>query len=149
MLSAVRIIGKWKVTKGAQLLAKCKTLAEQKNLSVKFTGKLSKNEWTTLAKNYNIFINTTNFDNTPVSVIEAMALGLPVISTNVGGLSYLIDDQKDGLLVPKNDSDAFVKAINRLIEHPELAQQLSIAARKKVGKFDWEVVKEKWHDVLQ
>ncbi|HIB37486.1 glycosyltransferase family 4 protein [Mesonia sp.] len=130
-------------------LAKCKTLAKQKNLSVEFTGKLSKEEWTTLAKEYNIFINTTNFDNTPVSVIEAMALGLPVISTNVGGLPYLIDDQKDGLLVPKNDSEASIKAINQLIEHPELAQQLSINAREKVEKFDWEVVKEKWHEVLQ
>ena len=78
-----------------------------------------------------------------------MALGLPVISTNVGGLPYLIDAEEDGLLVPKNDSDAFVNAIDRLIAQPEFAQQLSIAARKKVEQFDWEVVKQKWDAVLQ
>ncbi|KAA6329422.1 hypothetical protein EZS27_021771 [termite gut metagenome] len=53
--------------------------------SVTFTGKLTKQAWIKLSEQYNIFINTTDVDNTPVSVIEAMALGLPVISTNVGG----------------------------------------------------------------
>ena len=130
-------------------LAKCKALAETKSVPVKFTGKLAKEEWVTLAEEYNIFINTTNFDNTPVSVIEAMALGLPVISTNVGGLPYLIDAEKDGVLVPKNNSDTFVNAIDRLIAQPEFAQQLSVAARKKVEQFDWEVVKQKWDAVLQ
>ena len=130
-------------------LAKCKALAEAKSVPVKFTGKLAKEEWVTLAEEYNIFINTTNFDNTPVSVIEAMALGLPVISTNVGGLPYLIDAEKDGVLVPKNNSDTFVNAIDRLIAQPEFAQQLSVAARKKVEQFDWEVVKQKWDAVLQ
>ena len=130
-------------------LAKCKALAEAKNLPVKFTGKLTKEEWVTLAEDYNIFMNTTNFDNTPVSVIEAMALGLPVVSTNVGGLPYLIDAEKDGVLVPKNDSDAFVNAIDRLIAQPEFAKKLSVAARKKVEQFDWEVVKQKWDAVLQ
>ena len=64
-----------------------------------FTGKLSKQEWRDLSKDYNVFINTTNFDNTPVSVIEAMALGIPVVSTNVGGLPFLITDKVDGVLV--------------------------------------------------
>ena len=130
-------------------LAKCKALADEKNLPVKFTGKLTKEEWIQLSNDYNIFINTTDFDNTPVSVIEAMALGLPVISTNVGGLPYLIEDQKDGVLVPKNNSQAFVKTIEHFLQNPEFAQQLSVAARKKVEKFDWQVVKQKWDAVLQ
>ena len=57
--------------------------------------------------------------------------------------------KKDGVLVPKNNSDTFVNAIDRLIAQPEFAQQLSIAARKKVEQFDWEVVKQKWDAVLQ
>ena len=130
-------------------LEKCKELAKRKQLPVKFTGKLTKEEWIQLSEHYNLFINTTNFDNTPISVIEAMALGLPVISTNVGGLPYLIDAEEDGLLVSKNDRDAFVNAIDRLIAQPEFAQQLSIAARKKVEQFDREVVKQKWDAVLQ
>ncbi len=130
-------------------LEKCKQLAKRKQLSVKFTGKLSKEEWIKLSKDYNLFINTTNFDNTPISVIEAMALGLPVISTNVGGLPFLIAHEKDGILVEKEQVAPFIREIKILVTHPERAYQLAAKARKKVEQFDWEVVKEKWKRVLQ
>lgn len=130
-------------------LEKCKQLAKKKNLPVRFTGKLAKEEWLHLAKDYNIFINTTNFDNTPISVIEAMALGLPVISTRVGGLPYLIENGVDGILVEKGKSNPFVGKITFLMENTAKAQQIAMNARKKVEKFDWEAVKEKWEAVLQ
>ena len=115
--------------------------------SVEFTGVLSKKEWHKKSIDYDIFINTTNFDNTPVSVIEAMALGLPIVSTNVGGLPYLIDHQIDGLLVEKEDSNQMTNAICDLIEnkHPKLAS----SARTKVENFDWNTVKHKWLEVLK
>ena len=50
--------------------------------NVIFQGRLTKHEWVELSYNYDIFINTTNYDNQPISVIESMALGLPIISTN-------------------------------------------------------------------
>ena len=56
--------------------------------SVTLTGRLSKNEWISLSRDYDIFINTTDYDNHPVSVIEAMALGLPIVTTNAGILSH-------------------------------------------------------------
>ena len=125
-----------------------KQLAKDLNVSVRFTGKLPKKEWLILAKEYNLFINTTNFDNMPVSVIEAMALGLPVVSTNVGGLPYLIEHETDGLLVPPDNTEAFVEAIKHLINHPEVAKVLAVNARQKIKKFDWEVVKLRWIEVL-
>jgi len=130
-------------------LEKCKQLAAHKNLRIKFTGKLSKKEWIKLSKEYNFFINTTNFDNTPISVIEAMALGLPVISTNVGGLPYLISDREDGILVEKEQVVPFVREIKALINDPMFANQLATKARQKVKQFDWKVVKEEWKAVLQ
>ena len=74
-------------------LQRCKNVAQELNLPITFPGILKKEEWIDLSKDYDIFINTTNFDNMPVSVMEAMALGLPVVSTNVGGLPYLIEDR--------------------------------------------------------
>ena len=129
-------------------LEKCKSLANEHKLPVSFTGKLEKNQWIDLSKSHDIFINTTNFDNTPVSVIEAMALGLPIISTNVGGIPYLIENDTTGILVPPNDATEFVAAIYRLINDSELASQLSMNARDKVEKYDWQEVKSLWLELL-
>lgn len=127
---------------------KVKRLANKKNLNITFTGRLAKQEWIELSNNYNIFINTTNFDNMPVSVIEAMALGLPVVSTNVGGLPILIDHEYNGLLVAPNDSNAMCLAIIRLIEDKNLKDNIVKNARKKVEEFKWEVVRHKWENLL-
>lgn len=130
-------------------LQKVKSLSTKNNLKINFTGKLSKSEWIMLSKDCNIFINTTNFDNTPVSVIEAMALGLPVVSTNVGGMPYLIEDGITGLLVPPNNSEAMIKAIEKLISNPALAATISLNARKQVEAFDWDIVKHQWLKLLK
>lgn len=129
-------------------LQKVKALSKELGVDVTFTGKLTKPEWIALAKDYNIFINTTNFDNTPVSVIEAMALGLPVISTNVGGIPYLINDRLEGVLVEANNVESMVQAILNIAMDSNYANELSKNARRKVEKFDWEVVKHAWKKVL-
>ena len=85
--------------------------ATQNNVEVTFTGKLSKKEWADLSQRYNLFLNTTHFDNTPVSLMEAMALGLPIVSTNVGGIPYLVQNEKTALLVDDNDVDIIVQII--------------------------------------
>lgn len=91
-----------------------------------------------------IFINTTNVDNTPVSVMEAMACGLCIVTTNVGGLSYLLEDGMDALLVPPDDPQAMASAVQRLLTEPELVEKFSCNARKKVEQFDWTVVLPQW-----
>ncbi len=125
-------------------LQKCKEYAERKKLPVSFTGKLKKEEWIKLSSEYDIFINTTNFDNTPVSVIEAMALGLPVISSNVGGIPFLLENRKDGLLVPPNNTEAFVEAIVSLCSNDALSKSIIKNARSKVEEYDWHIVKHLW-----
>ncbi|MHA6279873.1 glycosyltransferase family 4 protein [Salinimicrobium sp. CAU 1759] len=127
----------------------CIRYAKLHRLPVRFPGRLSKEEWTALAAYYDIFLNTTNIDNTPVSVIEAMALGLPVISTNVGGLPYLISADIDGILVPPNDPERMAAAVKNVLQDPERSLVRTRAARKKVEAFDWEVVKRSWREVLR
>jgi glycosyltransferase involved in cell wall biosynthesis len=96
-----------------------------------------------------IFLNTTNVDNAPVSVIEAMACGLCIVSTNVGGLPYLLEDGLDALLVPPNDPDAMAAAVRRLLTEPELAERLSRNARRKAESFDWSAVLPQWKSLLR
>jgi glycosyltransferase involved in cell wall biosynthesis len=129
----------------------CKALVKLLRLenSVEFTGMLSKKEWHKKSEEYNIFINTTNVDNTPVSVMEAMALGLPIVSTNVGGIPFLIENNTTGILVGKNNVNEMVKAIDTICENEETANYLAINARKQVEKFDWNNVKSLWDSILQ
>jgi len=115
---------------------------------IEITGVLPKEEWHEKSKNYDIFINTTNFDNTPVSLIEVMALGLPIITTNVGGIPFLIDDGINGVLVNKNDTSEMVKIIKKYIKTAKETIKITENARKKAEGFDWKNVKNKWLEVL-
>ena len=132
-------------------MEECKKLSEALgvNDSVTFTGLLSKNEWHDLSKNYDIFINTTTIDNTPISVMEAMALGLVVVSTNVGGMPYLIADNETGILVESNNIDDMVRAIEKIISDHLQGSKITSEARRTVEQFDWSVVKESWKAVLK
>ncbi len=131
-------------------LEETKAFAKELGLedSVTFTGGLSKEEWIDLSKDFDIFINPTNFDNLPVSIVEAMALGFVIVSTNVGGLPYLIDNEKDGLLVDKNDHIAMANKILRALKDPQLAKKLSQNAREKAKGYAWSEVKKKWDAVI-
>jgi glycosyltransferase involved in cell wall biosynthesis len=95
-----------------------------------------------------IFINTTNVDNTPISVLEAMASGMCVVSTEVGGIPYLIRNEHDGLLVPPNDSEAMAAAVHRLLTEPGLAELLSENAHLKARQFDWSAILPQWEELF-
>ena len=125
-----------------------KYLCAELNVEVIFTGKLPKEEWLALAKNYNVFINTTNFDNMPVSVVEAMALGLVVVSTNVGGIPYLINNTHDGILVEKDNLSQMVEAIINLSKSEANTISIALNARKKIENFNWEKIKIDWFKIL-
>src|SRR5262249_50393809 len=73
---------------------------------------------------------TSNNEGTPVSAIEAMAAGCPVVATKVGGLPDLIREGETGYLVPPGDAPAVATAWSRLLQHPELARCMGETARK-------------------
>jgi glycosyltransferase involved in cell wall biosynthesis len=76
-----------------------------------------------------------------------MALGLPVVSTNVGGLPYLISNNIDGVLVDKEQPLLMVNEIHKIIEKNK--SSLIINARAKVENFDWSVVRKQWLEILK
>jgi glycosyltransferase involved in cell wall biosynthesis len=91
-----------------------------------------------------LFLNTTNVDNTPVSVLEALACGLCVVSTAVGGIPYLLTDEHDALLVPPEDAPTMAQAVRRVLCQPELAATLSRHGRAKAETFAWPGVLSQW-----
>jgi len=117
--------------------------------NIVFTGVLPKEEWHQLSENYDIFINTTDIDNMPVSIIEAMALGFPIVSTNVGGLPYLISDNMDGILVDVNNEQEMVDAITNILESPSKVTALSQNARLTAEKYNLKTIKNQWLNLLK
>jgi glycosyltransferase involved in cell wall biosynthesis len=95
-----------------------------------------------------IFLNTANIDNTPVSVLEAMACGLCIVSTDVGGLPYLLDDGMDALLVPPDSAEAMASAVERVLNDPALAGKLSRNARRKTESFAWPIILPQWQSLF-
>ena len=95
-----------------------------------------------------IFLNTTTIDNTPISLLEAMACGLCIVSTRVGGIPYLLENERDALLVEPNDSAAMAQGVRRILKEPALARRLSQNAREKAEQFEWSTVLPKWDRLL-
>lgn len=97
---------------------------------------------------YDIFLNTTSAESFGVSVMEAAALGMCIVTTDVGELPYIWTDGHDALLVPPDDPQAMADAIRRILTEPELAARLSRNARAKAEQFDWSIVLPQWERLL-
>ena len=95
-----------------------------------------------------IFLNTNRVDNMPVAIVEAAAMGLPVISTRVGGIPDLLTDGETGLIVPTDDDEAMAAAVRRLVSDPELASRLSAAGRRLAERSSWDAVLPQWENTF-
>ncbi len=102
-----------------------------RHLNIQFLGKLSTDNLIKQLCNSNFYIHPSYIENSPNSVCEAMALGMPVISTNVGGINSLIDNKIEGLLIQEGDSYSMAAAILELINNYEYAKLIGENARKK------------------
>lgn len=111
---------------------------------ITFTGPVPKATTPEWINGGDILLNTPRIDNTPVSILEAMACGVCVVSTNVGGIPYLLEDEQDALLVPDGDEAAMARAVRRLISDEGMAGRLSRNGRRKVEQFDWSAILPKW-----
>jgi glycosyltransferase involved in cell wall biosynthesis len=136
--------------KGDGSFARTRQVAAELGVSgrISFPGGVRKRDVPAWLARGDIFLNTTDVDNTPVSVIEAMASGLCVVSTNVGGVPYLLEDGRDALLVPPGDEEAMAAAVRRVLTDPALAARLSRNARRKAEQFDWSLVMPQWAALL-
>ncbi|PIE89794.1 MAG: hypothetical protein CR997_09570 [Acidobacteria bacterium] len=95
-----------------------------------------------------IFVNTTHVDNTPVSVIEAMAAKCAVISTNVGGIPYLLENRKDALLFQPGNAQDLKNALKEILCKNSMRDEMGTQALKKAKKMDWSFVCSEWLALL-
>ncbi|MGH9486490.1 MAG: glycosyltransferase [Terriglobales bacterium] len=91
-----------------------------------------------------ILINASRVDNMPVSLLEGFAAGTPVASTDAGGIPYIIQHERTGLLSPVGDCDALAANVLRLLREPELAAELAANARRECARFRWDAVRSEW-----
>lgn len=111
-------------------LQKCKELSEQLALAnVVFAGE--RDDVPDLLQESDIFVISSRSESLPVSVIEAMRAALPVVATNVGGMSELIDSERTGWLVPPGDAAALAEKIQFLMSNPGMCRSMGLAGRRK------------------
>ena len=116
-------------------------LSEEMNLrGVLFTGHVENNKIFDYLAKADIFLSAPRIDNFPVSVLEAMNAGLLVISSNVGGVPYLIEDGKTGYLFASNDEKALAERMLQAVTNQKESTQIISNAKKEVSKYSWSVV---------
>jgi glycosyltransferase involved in cell wall biosynthesis len=116
---------------------------------IEFTGPVPKVEVPLQLARGDLYLNTPRIDNVPISVLEAMACGLCVVSTDVGGIPYLLEAGRDALLVPSGDDAKMADAAARCLREPALAAGLSEAGRRLAAAHDWDAVLPRWIDLLE
>lgn len=112
------------------------------NAAVTFTGRLENERMADLYREADVLLNPSVADNMPNSLLEAMASGVPIVSSNVGGIPYLVEDGKTALLVAPRDPEAMADAAVRVIGDGGLAAKLRAAGLEAVQRFAWPSVRD-------
>ena len=125
--------------------AQLKRFADELNLkNVRFTGKISNDEMARLYEKADVYLNSSLVDNMPLSFIEAFSCGLPVVSYAAGGIAYLVENEKTGLLVEPRDFRSLADKALFLLENQEFTKKIVAKARAEVVKYSWENVRDQW-----
>lgn len=109
-----------------------------------FVGLVPSREMAALYDAADIYVMATNIDNMPGSVIECLACGLPVVTTDAGGVRYIVAHNESALIVPLNDHAALAAEAVRLLEEDGLAVRLARAGRVLSRKYAWPTVRAEW-----
>lgn len=98
-----------------------------------------------------LFAFTSDWEGLPNALMEAMALGLPIVATDCpcGGPATIMTNEMDGLLIPIKDERALIDGMNQLIENSDLAERLGAEARKIADKANGQAVYEQWRDYIE
>lgn len=117
--------------------------------AVTFAGRLEPQQMADLYRSTDIALNPSLVDNMPNSVLEAMATGLPIISTNVGGVPHILRNDETAILVSPNAPEEMAQAIVRLIEDEALCARMTRSASVDVRRYSWQRVWPAWSEAYR
>ena len=130
--------------------ARLRALARSLRLQgVTFAGRWPPGEIWRAYDEADIYIQTSNIDNMPTSVLEAYASGLPVVATAAGGVPAILEDGEHGLLARIDDHVGVAEAVLRLLADAPLAAGLTTAARGQAETCTWASVRSAWTDAYR
>jgi glycosyltransferase involved in cell wall biosynthesis len=124
-------------------------VSQLKITGVEFKGVAPHAEIPKFYEDADVFINASRLDNMPVSILEAFAAGIPVITTEPEGMRYLVEHERTGLLSPVGDASALAQNVIRVLRDRELADQLVSNARLELSRYSWAAAREQWLGVYQ
>lgn len=111
---------------------------------VTFAGRVAPQAIAAFYADHDIYIQSPDIDNMPSSVLEAFASGLPVVSTDAGGVPVILRHEEDGLLAPVGDHDALAAHVLSLLANPESARRFAATAHGTLRTYTWEHVRGEW-----
>jgi glycosyltransferase involved in cell wall biosynthesis len=111
---------------------------------IRFVGRVEPAIMPRLYDQGDIFVNSSVVDNQPLSVLEAFAAGLPVVTTAPGEVAGMVRDGETGAIVPADDPRAMAEAIEDLLRHPDRARRMARRARDEVENYSWPEVRDDW-----
>ena len=117
----------------------------QKGMSLKdvyFLGALTHKELSQVYDSCDIMINSSNIDNFPGSILEAFACGIPVVTTRVGGIPFMVKEGETGFMVDADDHEGIARGVLTLLQNPEIARLFSISGRRVAEEYSWEKIKQ-------
>ena len=108
---------------------------------VRFTGRIDNEHITELYRNADLMLNPSTADNMPISLLEAMASAVPIVTTNVGGIPHLVTDARNALLVAPGDPSGMAAAAIRVFAEEGLARRLVEAGAESAAGYTWAQVR--------
>lgn len=117
--------------------------------AVTFAGAIANADMAALYASADLMLNASRVDNMPISLLEALASGVPVVTTAAGGIPDLVVDGVTALLVPVDDAAALAGACLCVLRDPELAARLRGAGLAEVARYSWERVGPQWRQAYR
>lgn len=117
--------------------------------NVEFVGLVAHERIAELYDSADIYLNSPDLDCMPGSLIECFASGLPIVSTNAGGIPYVVEDGVTGLLVDLNDHEALAAKAMWLLEDSALAKRIIDNGRREAKNYSWDHVRGDWLDLYE